>query len=1183
VRWLSLLVIAGGWLALGHLGNPCALAQEFGPQPTLAQPGVQPAAPAGETTPLAGANRGPTAAPAPIAPSPLDTYLLRDSKGNLVPVLDLPFEEFERLLRIKRGLAPPALPGYSLDVLSVTGTAADDHSGDRPATGNVANSLVDLQVAATIRVRDSDWVRVPLALGKAVLRQPAKYEGPGEHFLAYEPTEDAYVAWLRGANDKPHVLSLQVSLPVARLGDRRQMALRLPRATESTLRLTVPEPRIEATMPAGEGILSQRSTSGGQSEITVLGPAGDVQLVWQSRPEMVPASQAALEATAEIAIKVEGEDRIRSEARLRVRNPSGSLEAFRVALPLGMEWEPTTIDGLTMSLVTPEPGLPGVPAPPQPQVVDVQLNRPATGTVELRLSAVATPVAGAVRAGQGRGGQGGRTSVAAIAPARFVVEGAVRQRGTIDVAVEGDWQLSWRGEQSVRRLDLPQDPTLAKVAARYEYSRQPCNLQLTVAPRPSRISVEPLHVITVEGRFARLESTLKYRLRGARAAGLTVDLAGWQLDQITPVDLLDLTSVTADPEKPGPRTIPFLPGAVIGAELELQLEAHQPLDPDAGELSLSVPRLVADVVSPATVVVVPADNVELTPLVDKIERLSLDPTLQPARVASSQQTPIAYREIGSDQPATFAADYRVRTQWTTVGARGKITLEPQQMLVQQLLDYRIAYERRRTFDLLVPRDVAASGTLKVILGGQTLTPLPVADAPVVGDATRFRVVTPSDQLGQCQLQVEYTVPLVEWDAAEPLPLTIPLVVPAEEPHQQVGGQQIEFALEAPWQIDPDTSGSDEFSRPTQSPTGPGRSIYVWSRAAPATRWFLRASAAPIREKSLLAKVWIQTYLDGGLRQERAVFRVATDETQLIFRLPRAPVTGSVRGAVNAQEAALVVREPTQVVVTLPSAGATRERTVELWYACEADAPRGVLAALGLASPGLKPISLEGATPPRRVFWQLVVPGDAHLVALPRQYAGELAAADWLPLLGQSASGEQDRLEAWIGASRQDPLPRGTRQYVFGSVGKLTALDCWLAGRRLLLFTASGLTLVVGLALLHVPLVRRPEALLVLAVGLAALAWGFPQAAMLLAQGATVGLAVVALFAVWTWSRARAASPVSSARLAPMSTPASAAANSGHGSKAEARLVDSQARGAVGLGSVSTATAPAGNPAAESHS
>jgi hypothetical protein len=1124
----------------------------------------------------------PATTPAPISASPLDTYLLRDNKGNLVPVLDLPFEEFERLLRIKRGLAPPVLPGYSLDVLSVTGSAAAEPARDQ--SGQAAATLVDLQVVATIRVRDSDWVRVPLALGKAVLRQPAKYEGPGEHFLTYDPTEDAYVVWLRGADAKPHILSLQVSLPLSRLGDRRQLSLRLPRATESTLRLTVPEPRIEATLPAGEGILSQRSTSGGQSEITVLGPAGDLQLAWQSRPEMAPASELALEATAEIAVKVEGEDRIRSEARLRVRNPSGPLEAFRVALPLGMEWEPTTVDGLVLSLVTPEPGLPGVPAPPQPQVVDVQLNRPASGTVELRLSAVATPTTGTARAGGGRAGQGGaRTSVAAIAPARFVVEGAVRQRGTIDVSVDGDWQLSWRGEQSVRRLDLPQDPALAKVAARYEYSRQPCNLQLTVSPRPSRISVEPLHVVTVEGRFARLESTLKYRLRGARAAGLSIDLAGWQLDRVTPADILDLTSVTSDSAQAGPTMIPLLPGAVLGSELELKLEAHQPLDPEAGELSLTLPRLSADVVSPATVVVVPADNVELTPLVDKLERLSLDPTLQPARVASSQQTPIAYREIGSDEKATFAADFRVRTQWTTVGARGKITIEPRQMLVQQLLDYRIAYERRRTFDLLVPREVAASGTLAVTLRGQALTPLPVADAPLVGDATRFRVVVPSDQLGQCQLQVEYTMPLVEWDAAEPLPLTIPMVIPAEEPHQQVGGQQVEFVLEGPWQIDADTSDSDEFSRPTPSPPGAGRSTFAWSRAAPATRWFLRPSAAPMREKSLLAKAWIQTFLDGGLRQERAVFRIATNEPQLVFRLPRAPLSGSVRAAVNAQEAQLVVREPTQVVVTLPSAGAARERTIELWYACEADLPRGTLAPLGLASTGLRPISLDNAAPPRRVVWQLVLPGEQHLVSLPGEFSAELSAADWLPLAGQSAAAEQDRLEAWIGASRQDPLPRGTRQYVFGTVGRLPALDCWLASRRLLLFSASGLVLTFGLILIHVPAIRRPETLLLLAVGGAVLGWGWPLAALLLAQGAAAGLGVAALYAVWTWTRGGSASPISTARLAPASTPPSVAGNSGQGSKAEVRLVDSHARGSVGLGSVSTATAPAGSPAAESPS
>ena len=101
--------------------------------------------------------------------SPLDTFLLRDSKGNLVPVLDLPFEEFERLLRIKRGLAPQAPPAYVLDSLAVTGT----HKAE----------LVNLQARLTVRTHQAGQVRVPLALSKAILRQPAQYEGPGTHLL----------------------------------------------------------------------------------------------------------------------------------------------------------------------------------------------------------------------------------------------------------------------------------------------------------------------------------------------------------------------------------------------------------------------------------------------------------------------------------------------------------------------------------------------------------------------------------------------------------------------------------------------------------------------------------------------------------------------------------------------------------------------------------------------------------------------------------------------------------------------------------------------------------------------------------------------------------------------------------------------------------------------------------------
>jgi hypothetical protein len=91
-----------------------------------------------------------------VEASPLDTILLRDSKGNLVPVVGIPFEEFEQLLRVKKGLAPGSPPAYTVDSVSLAGKASAQSA--------------EFQLTATIRVREDGWIRVPLNLGGAVIR-----------------------------------------------------------------------------------------------------------------------------------------------------------------------------------------------------------------------------------------------------------------------------------------------------------------------------------------------------------------------------------------------------------------------------------------------------------------------------------------------------------------------------------------------------------------------------------------------------------------------------------------------------------------------------------------------------------------------------------------------------------------------------------------------------------------------------------------------------------------------------------------------------------------------------------------------------------------------------------------------------------------------------------------------------
>src|SRR5262245_50068137 len=72
--------------------------------------------------------------------SPLDTIWMRDAKGNLVPVVGIPFEEFEQLLRAKKGFSPAAAPAYTLEAVSLVGKAN--------------KGFADLQLTATIRVRE---------------------------------------------------------------------------------------------------------------------------------------------------------------------------------------------------------------------------------------------------------------------------------------------------------------------------------------------------------------------------------------------------------------------------------------------------------------------------------------------------------------------------------------------------------------------------------------------------------------------------------------------------------------------------------------------------------------------------------------------------------------------------------------------------------------------------------------------------------------------------------------------------------------------------------------------------------------------------------------------------------------------------------------------------------------------
>src|SRR5262249_47759695 len=172
----------------------------------------------------------------------------------------------------------------------------------------------------------------------------------------------------------------------------------------------------------------------------------------------------------------------------------------------------------------------------------------------------------------------------------------------------------------------------------------------------------------------------------------------------------------------------------------------------------------------------------------------------------------------------------------------------------------------------------------------------------------------------------------------------------------------------------------------------------------------------------------------------------------------------------------------------------------------------VMANFAALIDGLESAKIEEALPPRRVYWQLVLPEDQHLIASPGELTSEMAwAADRWPLR-QRPGMDQRQLEAWIKASRQPVLPRGANEYLFGALGRWATLNVVAAPRWMIVSVASVMLLGFGLLLIHVPRLRNPAVLLTVAVVVAGAAVAAPQAAVVLAQGAILGL-IVAMAAV----------------------------------------------------------------------
>ncbi len=919
-----------------------------------------------------------------------------------------------------------------------------------------------------------------------MLREPPKFEGPGEHFVQTAGEAGGYTAWIRSEAGKSHRITLQFWVPVAQVGSESHLTLTVPAATVSELQLQVPVENALARVAEGGSVKSVQPAAGGKTTVDVVGLEGELNLAWHAANTEVARLATVLEASAVVAVRIDGRN-VSSDAKLTVRSFGGEFDRFQVRLPPGAQFVPTPQTGSTVTVASDSP---------QGRICDVVLGRKTAGPVEVRLAAQ--------RAYQPQAND------KPLELAGFEVIGAVRQWGTVAVQVEGNWQVQWGELRQVRQTDElagllgHDDPT-----AEFEYSVQPYALPARIMPQETRVRVAADYQLSVGGSEARLRGKLKYNIRGAKVRSLEVDAPGWDIDLVSPANVVNVDAVAAGQNDP--LVIPLLQAS--SGELEINFEAQQPISPATGKVSLRLPVPRGQMAAGANVTVVAADNVEFAIVPDETRDLLVQPIgPRPAQLPERQQESIYLRTAG--ESPVLVGTLHVHSQEISTAAATRLEVDNRQTRVDQQMSFQVAYEPTDRLILGVPRAVRID-RLAVTMNGQRLLPAALRERADDGssDTVPVKIPLPEPRIGRCDLQVQYSVPHEQPASQTTSLVEVPLVIPGE-------GVLTSNRLT----IEPASGISVSYPKgPWQHETQPGEPAELTGLRLSAASAIPRvALAVSFKERHLeqattIEQAWIQTRLTGAQRQDRAMFRLTSSEPGLRLTLPAGADLSSlvveldghsVRGQLDTQGDARSLVVP----LTPPT---TEQRLLELRYHFSDRPARG---SLTLEAPRLIRNSWI-----QQFYWQLLLPNDEHVLGVPADFAREYRWV-WSGLVWQREPAlEELELESWIGntpgavpsvqatgpsAPGKTPGPSqaaSSNQYLYSTLGDPQPLHLYTISRARLVLFASLPLLLAGLLLIYVPATRHPGVLFTGAVAVAAVALVDPESALLVGQAAVLGL------------------------------------------------------------------------------
>lgn len=1011
----------------------------------------------------------PTAQPSVRQIGPTILYV-PDKEGRLRPAPNLSWEEFAKAMSQRAG-QPAAGPAFNF-------------TENNKLTGSIAEGRATLDLEYEVELHRSGLVEIPLNLvGTPVVE--FRLDGSGKHYLKYDETSGGYTALIRTDEaTSTHRIQLKVRAPVSTSETDSRLTLNLPRVVPAKLTMSVPTAKALGKVSSGSEILETKPDGSG-TKFVVAQPGGKFSLSWTAPGEVAAKPAATFESVGAIVVRWKSPTQITWDATFSINVLTDEMSQVKVQLPPGCRLPTQEWPGQRVAAVEEVAIDAGGDKRMVPQVT-IEFDRPISKSFDARLVCERYLEPRALDDDQ------------PVEVGRFHLVDAARQSGVVGIVTSAQWKAKVDHDASwIQPLELPEGFREAGVLGSDTYRYvEPDWLAMRVTARQSRVVVAPVHLLNVAQNQLQLESRLAYRVTGAQLDVCRGAWPGWNIERIELMEKGEGRSLKFVPYEADPLLID-MPQAVRG-DFELRVFASQPIVSDLGEFAAAIPRITADESLPATVIVQPDDDVELLVLPDGATGLTGSDAALPAELPSRQQLPLVLREEG-EGAAVLAGQVKSRQRQVTATADAEIYIDRTNCRVVQQFEFEVLYVPLSSLLLEAPPGFDPATVVEVLVNGEP------PQAKALDDDGQYRIdfEQPLKDKIVVKIVTQKNFPELKPDVAAPL--EIPTLRPAADlATVSRTAARIDSPADLHLTVDAESTdwtraSDDGTTRLRLSAAQLPASVHVSATYAPPQR----------RVSTVVEKAWLQTWLSGEQRQDRAVYQLRTNGQSVRLVLPPQVdaerivvlVDGvEVSPTVDARQVELALLNSTTVESS--SSDTFRRHVIECWWPSAEGATDRALIQLN------PPQVMDAWT--LKTYWHVVVPRRRMSLVAPAGMDAEVGNSPWWwqhePWLTQ-----QD-LEKWCGASQQaspdQQQSAAYSQYLFSTVGSPpeTRLSTASTATTMLLFALAALG--VGMLFYYVSAMRHPAVLGAAAVAVCYLALAWPAAALFAAQSALLAVAVV---------------------------------------------------------------------------